>query len=57
MEVSATRGSSDITKTVSITDESSAISGANITDHHIAMVRDVATIQSKIYIWNYKIVR
>ena len=47
MEVIATWGSSAITKTVSITDESSAISGTNITDHHIAMVRDEVSIQTE----------
>ena len=32
-----------------MTDESSVISGANITDHHIAMVRDDVIIQTQIY--------
>ena len=32
-----------------MTDESSVISGANITDHHIAMVRDDDTIQTQVH--------
>ena len=47
MVVSATWGSSAITNTVSITDESSVISGANISDYHIAMVRDEVSIQTE----------
>ena len=45
----STKMYSEVSNTVSITDESSFISGANTTDHHIAMVRDVVTIQSKIH--------
>ena len=32
-----------------MTDESSIISGANITDHHIAMVRDDSIVETDIY--------
>ena len=32
-----------------MTDESSVISGANITDHHIAMVRDDVIIETEVY--------
>ena len=33
-----------------MTDESSVISGANITDHHIAMVRDDTIIYTEVHI-------
>ena len=32
-----------------MTDESSVISGANVTDHHIAMIRDDGAIQTEIH--------
>ena len=34
---------------ISNTEESSVVSGANITDHHIAMIRNDVTIQTEIY--------
>ena len=37
-----------------MTDESSVISGANITDHHIAMVRDDVVVQTEVYTYSYK---
>ena len=36
-------------KMVSMTDESSVIRGANITDQHIAMVRDDVIVQTEVY--------
>ena len=40
---------SDSSRTVSMTDKSSVIGGANISDHHIAMVRDNAIIKTEVY--------
>ena len=37
-------------RTVSMTEESSVDSGANITDHHIAMIRNDVITQTKVYI-------
>ena len=34
-----------------MTDESSVISGTNITDHHIAMIWDDVIIETEVYIY------
>ena len=36
-------------RTVSMTEQSIVVSGANITDHHIGMIRNEVTIQTEIY--------